>query len=95
MVPSLARILEKSRKEVGYTGLAQVSGRNDLSWDEKFALDVWYVDHCSAWLDVKILARTVRVVLGGEGVSAPLHATAPDFLGTMGNPVVREQRQIP
>ena len=79
----------------GITGLAQVSGRNDLSWEEKFALDVWYVDHCSAWLDFKILTRTVRVVLGGEGVSAPSHVTAPDFLGTTGSAVVREQRKIP
>lgn len=68
----------------GITGLAQVSGRNHLSWEEKFALDVWYVDHCSVWLDLKILAKTVRVVLGGEGVSAPSHVTVTDFLGTTG-----------
>jgi sugar transferase EpsL len=79
----------------GITGLAQVSGRNDLSWEEKFALDVWYVDHCSAWLDFKILARTVRVVLSGQGVGAPSHVIAPDFLGTTCSAVVREQRQIP
>ena len=72
-----------------------MSGRNHLSWEEKFALDVWYVDHCSAWLDFKILTRTVRVVLGGEGVSAPSHVSAPDFLGTTGSAVVREQRKIP
>jgi sugar transferase EpsL len=54
----------------GITGLAQVSGRNNLSCDKKFALDVWYVDHCSLWLDIKVLAMTVRTVLGGEGVSA-------------------------
>jgi sugar transferase EpsL len=75
---------QKRRHEVlpGITGLAQVSGRNYLSWEEKFALDVWYVDHCSAWLDFKILAMTIRVVLGGEGVSAPSHVSAPEFLGT-------------
>jgi sugar transferase EpsL len=48
----------------GITGLAQVSGRNNLSWDEKFALDVWYVDHRSLWLDINVLAMTVRAVLG-------------------------------
>ena len=68
----------------GITGLAQVSGRNNLSWEEKFALDVWYVDHCSAWLDFKILLRTPGIVLGGKGVSAPSHVTAPEFLGTTG-----------
>jgi lipopolysaccharide/colanic/teichoic acid biosynthesis glycosyltransferase len=67
----------------GITGLAQVSGRNHLSWEEKFALDVYYVNHFSAWLDLKILAMTVRVVLGGEGVSAPSYISAPEFLGTV------------
>jgi sugar transferase EpsL len=65
----------------GITGLAQVSGRNNLSWEDKFALDVWYVDHRSLWLDVKVLAMTVRAVLGGEGVSAPGFFSAPVFLG--------------
>ena len=65
----------------GITGLAQVSGRNNLSWDEKFALDVWYVDHCSLWLDIKVLAMTVRAVLGGEGVSTPGFFSAPAFQG--------------
>jgi sugar transferase EpsL len=65
----------------GITGLAQVSGRNNLSWEEKFALDVWYVDHHSLWLDIKVLAMTVRAVLGGEGVSAPGSLSAPEFLG--------------
>ncbi len=77
---------QKRRHEVlpGITGLAQVRGRNHLSWEEKFALDVWYVDHCSAWLDLKILAMSVRVVFSGEGVSAPWCVTAPEFLGTTG-----------
>jgi lipopolysaccharide/colanic/teichoic acid biosynthesis glycosyltransferase/glycosyltransferase involved in cell wall biosynthesis len=66
----------------GITGLAQVSGRNNLSWEEKFALDVWYVDHCSLWLDIKILVMTFRVVLGGEGVNPPSSFTAPEFMGT-------------
>jgi sugar transferase EpsL len=64
---------QKRRHELrpGITGLAQVSGRNSLSWEEKFALDIWYVDHCSPYLDLKILAMTVRAVIVGEGVSAP------------------------
>ena len=66
----------------GLTGLAQVSGRNNLSWEEKFALDVEYVEESSLWLDIKVLLLTVRAVLGAEGVSAPAHATAPEFLGT-------------
>jgi sugar transferase EpsL len=66
----------------GLTGLAQVRGRNNLSWEEKFALDVWYVDHCSLGLDIKILIATVRAVLGGEGVSAPSYVSAPEFIGT-------------
>ncbi len=65
----------------GITGLAQVSGRNNLSWEERFALDVWYVDHRSLWLDTKIIAMTFRAVLGGEGVSAPGCFSAPEFLG--------------
>jgi lipopolysaccharide/colanic/teichoic acid biosynthesis glycosyltransferase len=65
----------------GITGLAQVSGRNNLSWEEKFALDVWHVDHRSLWLDIKVLAMTIRAVLGGEGVSAPGFLSAPVFLG--------------
>ena len=74
----------------GITGLAQVSGRNNLSWEEKFALDVWYVDHCSFWLDVKIIIMTVRAVLGGEGVSAPSYVSAPEFMGTTARPAARE-----
>jgi lipopolysaccharide/colanic/teichoic acid biosynthesis glycosyltransferase len=66
----------------GITGWAQVNGRNALSWDEKFALDVWYVDHRSLRLDVEILGRTIGQVLAGHGVSAPGHATAPPFEGS-------------
>jgi sugar transferase EpsL len=65
----------------GITGLAQVSGRNALSWEEKFDLDVWYVDHWSVWLDLKVLARTGWDVITGRGVSAPGHATMPEFQG--------------
>lgn len=66
----------------GVTGWAQVNGRNALSWDEKFALDVWYVDHRSLWLDVRILWLTVRKVLVREGISAAGDATMPKFTGT-------------
>ena len=65
----------------GITGWAQVNGRNAISWDEKFARDVWYVDHLSPWIDVKILARTVWQVVSRRGVSAPGSATMPEFMG--------------
>ncbi len=66
----------------GITGWAQVNGRNDLEWEEKLTLDVWYVDHRSLRLDVDILGRTAKQVLAGRGVSAPGHATARPFEGT-------------
>ena len=65
----------------GITGLAQISGRNAMSWDERFDRDVWYVDHWSVVLDLSILWRTLLAVLRREGVSAPGHATMPEFLG--------------
>jgi sugar transferase EpsL len=66
----------------GITGWTQVNGRNTLTWEEKFALDVWYVDNWSLKLDLKILALSAGKVLTGEGVSAPGHATMPEFMGT-------------
>jgi sugar transferase EpsL len=66
----------------GITGWAQVNGRNAISWEEKFALDVWYVDHWSLWLDIKILFMSVWKVLKRESISAPGQATAPEFMGT-------------
>ncbi len=66
----------------GITGWAQVNGRNALSWEEKFTLDVWYVDHQSTWLDIKILLLTVRKVLIREGISAPGEATMSKFTGS-------------
>src|SRR5258708_19178159 len=63
----------------GITGWAQVNGRNAVTWDEKFALDVWYVEHRSPRLDVEILAKTVSQVFSGRGVSAPGHATMEPF----------------
>lgn len=65
----------------GITGWAQVNGRNILSWEDKFQLDVWYVDHYSFWLDIKILFMTVVKVLRREGISQPGHATSEEFLG--------------
>jgi lipopolysaccharide/colanic/teichoic acid biosynthesis glycosyltransferase len=66
----------------GITGWTQVNGRNALSWDEKFALDVWYVDHRSLRLDWEILAKTVSRVVSGDGVSATDHATMEPFRGS-------------
>jgi hypothetical protein len=66
----------------GITGWAQVNGRNAISWADKFALDVWYVDHRSLWLDVQILWRTVRKVLVRDGISAPGDATMSKFTGS-------------
>jgi lipopolysaccharide/colanic/teichoic acid biosynthesis glycosyltransferase len=66
----------------GITGWVQVNGRNALSWEDKFKLDVWYVDHHSLWLDIKILWLTVRKVLVRDGVSAAGEATMPRFTGS-------------
>jgi sugar transferase EpsL len=66
----------------GITGLAQVSGRNLLSWDERFERDVWYIDHWSPWLDVKILLKTAVTVLGREGISQAGRETADEFMGS-------------
>ena len=60
----------------GITGWAQVNGRNALTWEDKFALDVWYVDNYSLWLDAKIMLLTLWKVLKREGISQPGHATA-------------------
>lgn len=68
----------------GITGWAQVNGRNALSWEEKFELDVWYVDNQSLWLDVKILALTILRVLQRQGISAQGEATMTRFTGSEG-----------
>lgn len=88
--PLLMQYLERytseqmRRHEVkpGITGWAQVNGRNALSWEEKFALDVWYVDHLSFWLDLKIILLTIWKVLRREGISQDGFATMPEFMGT-------------
>jgi lipopolysaccharide/colanic/teichoic acid biosynthesis glycosyltransferase len=66
----------------GITGWAQVNGRNALSWDDKFSLDVWYVDNRSIWLDLRIIVLTVFSVLKRSGISAEGEATMPRFSGT-------------
>lgn len=68
----------------GLTGWAQVNGRNELSWEKKFALDVWYVDNRSFWLDIRIIARTIGSVLKRSGISAEGEATMRRFSGTHG-----------
>ena len=66
----------------GITGWAQVNGRNAISWDEKFDLDVWYVDHRSWVLDLRILAMTIKKVVARDGISKAGHATMPEFMGS-------------
>jgi len=75
---------QRRRHEVkpGITGWVQVNGRNSLTWEQKFELDVWYVDHRSLWLDAKILWMTVLQVLRREGISQQGHATMPEFMGS-------------
>lgn len=72
---------QRRRHEVlpGITGWAQVNGRNNLTWEEKFALDVWYVDHCSLWLDLKIILLTVRELLLRQGINQPGQVTVERF----------------
>lgn len=65
----------------GVTGWAQVNGRNAISWDEKFALDIWYVDNRSLWLDIKIVLLTLRKVIKRDGISAAGEATMSKFTG--------------
>ncbi len=87
--PLLAAYLDRySRRQMrrhdtlpGLTGLAQVSGRNGIAWEDKFRLDVWYVDHWSLWLDVKILAQTLWQVIRQDGINQPGYATAAEFKG--------------
>ena len=66
----------------GLTGLAQVSGRNAITWEQKFLLDVWYVDNVSLALDITILLRTITGVIRRDGISAESHASMPRFTGT-------------
>ena len=74
---------QKRRHEVrpGITGWAQVNGRNAISWQQKFAYDVWYVDHCTLWFDIKILFLTVKKVFAREGIAQEGQATMEVFKG--------------
>jgi sugar transferase EpsL len=69
----------------GLTGWAQVNGRNTITWEDKFKYDVWYVDHWSFWLDVKIILLTAWKVLTREGISQDGHATSETFMGNNDN----------
>ena len=88
--PLLARYLERYSPEQarrhdvlpGITGWAQIHGRNAITWEDKFKLDVWYVDHWSIVLDLKILGTTIVKVVKREGISQPGHVTAEEFLGS-------------
>ena len=80
---------EQSRRhevKPGITGWAQINGRNAISWEEKFGYDVWYVEHCSLWLDVKIIMLTVWKVLRREGISQTGEATMTEFIGSPDRP---------
>lgn len=69
----------------GITGWAQINGRNNVSWENKFFLDVWYVENWSLWLDIKILLLTPWKVIVREGINEPGNATAREFMGTQRN----------
>ena len=69
----------------GITGWAQVNGRNAITWEEKFRLDVWYVDNWSLWLDIKIIVMTIWKILKREGISQPGQATMKEFMGSESN----------
>jgi sugar transferase EpsL len=66
----------------GLTGWAQVNGRNALSWEEKFTLDLWYVDNRNLWLDIKILSMTAFKVIKRDGINAASDVTMPVFIGS-------------
>jgi lipopolysaccharide/colanic/teichoic acid biosynthesis glycosyltransferase len=65
----------------GVTGWAQINGRNAISWDDKFKYDLWYIDHWTFWLDIKIIFLTIWKVLKGDGISQPGRATMDEFMG--------------
>ena len=91
--PLLMQYLERytpeqaRRHEVlpGMTGWAQINGRNAITWEDKFRYDVWYVDHWSFWLDIKIMAETIWKVLIREGINQPGHISAGEFMGSDDN----------
>lgn len=77
---------QKRRHDIppGITGWAQVNGRNSISWEEKFKLDLWYIDNWSFMLDMKIIIKTIRIVMVGKGIGHPGHATMEEFFGSQG-----------
>lgn len=76
----------------GITGWAQVNGRNAITWEEKFKLDVWYVDNQSFWLDLKIILLTIWKILKREGINQPGQATMSEFMGRGQGAEVGDQR---
>ena len=76
--------MRRHKVRPGITGWAQVNGRNAITWEQKFALDVWYLDHWSLGLDLKILALTLWKILKREGISQPGQATMEEFMGSNG-----------
>ena len=84
MLPHQTR---KHEVRPGITGWAQVNGRNAITWEEKFKLDVWYVDNWSLWLDIKIIAMTFWKILKREGISQPGQATMEEFKGSFDHSV--------
>jgi sugar transferase EpsL len=70
----------------GLTGWAQVNGRNAVDWETRFQMDVWYVDNCSFWLDLRILGKTLLTVLSRKGIAAENSATMHEFMGSAQNP---------
>jgi len=91
--PLLMQYIERYSKEQarrhdvlpGMTGWAQINGRNAITWADKFKFDVWYVDHWSLWLDVKIILATLWKAITREGINQPGHATAEEFMGSENN----------
>jgi len=88
--PLMAKYLDRytpqqaRRHEVkpGITGWAQINGRNNITWEEKFQMDVWYVDHWSLWLDIKILLKTLWLVIKRDNIAKEGHATVDEFMGS-------------
>jgi sugar transferase EpsL len=87
--PLLAKYLERYSAEQmrrhdvrpGITGWAQIHGRNALNWEQRFEMDLWYVEHRGFWLDLSVLAKTCLQVIRRDGIAQPGHATMPEYLG--------------
>ena len=76
-----AQQMRRHEMKPGITGWAQINGRNATTWDERFAHDIWYIDHYSFWLDLKILCLTFKKVWQKDGINAAGEATMPKFTG--------------